>query len=76
LPALKAFFNSLKFFGIGFSWGGFESLCVHVHPEKARTAAPWRDEGPVLRIHAGLEDAEDLVLDLDRALGAMNATKA
>jgi len=75
LPALKAFFNSLKFFGIGFSWGGFESLCVHVRPEKARTAAPWRDEGPVLRIHAGLEDAEDLVLDLDRALGAMNATK-
>lgn len=75
LPALKAFFNALKLFGMGFSWGGFESLCVHVHPEKCRTARPWREEGPIIRIHAGLEDAEDLLIDLDRAFGAMNAAK-
>ncbi|MEX0645802.1 MAG: PLP-dependent transferase, partial [Parvularculaceae bacterium] len=75
LPALKTFFNSLKLFSMGFSWGGFESLCLHVHPEKSRTANPWREENPVIRIHAGLEDAEDLLLDLDRAFAAMNATK-
>lgn len=72
---LKAFFNSLKLFGIGFSWGGFESLCVHVHPEKTRSAEPWEASGPVIRIHAGLEDPEDLIADLDRAFGAMNAAK-
>jgi cystathionine beta-lyase len=75
LPAVKAFFNALKLFGIGFSWGGFESLCVHVHPEKARSAEPWTEQGPVLRIHAGLEDVDDPIVDLDRAFAAMNATR-
>lgn len=75
LPALKAYFNALKLFGIGFSWGGFESLCVHVHPKKSRTAKPWGEEGPVLRFHAGLEDAGDLITDLERAFAAMNAIK-
>ncbi len=71
LPALKAFFNALKLFGIGFSWGGFESLCVHVHPEEHRSAAPWTEEGPVLRFHAGLEDLDDLKNDLEGAFTAM-----
>jgi cystathionine beta-lyase len=74
-PALKAFFNALRHFGMGFSWGGFESLCIHVHPEKNRSATRWTEEGPVLRIHAGLEDPADLIADLDRAFGAMKSTK-
>jgi len=71
LPALKQFFNAFKLFGIGFSWGGYESLCVHVHPERYRTATDWKEEGRVLRFHAGLEDIEDLTNDLDRAFTAM-----
>lgn len=74
-PALKVFFNSLRHFGMGFSWGGFESLCIHAHPENNRTATRWSEEGPVLRIHAGLEDPADLIADLDRAFGAMASTK-
>jgi cystathionine beta-lyase len=72
---LKAFFNALKLFGMGFSWGGFESLCIHVHPEKNRTARPWTEPGPVLRIHAGLEDSDDLIADLERGFAAMAAEK-
>lgn len=76
LPALKAFFNALKLFGIGFSWGGFESLCVHVRPETSRTATPWREEGPLIRLHAGLEDPDDLLADLERAFSAMGAARS
>lgn len=72
-PALKAFFNALKLFGMGYSFGGFESLCIHVHPERCRSAEPWQEEGPVLRFHAGLENPDDLVADLERAFAAMAA---
>lgn len=76
LPALKAFFNALKLFGIGFSWGGYESLCVHVRPETTRTAEPWQEDGPTIRVHAGLEDADDLIADLERAFAAMETAKS
>ncbi|MEQ1928939.1 MAG: cystathionine beta-lyase [Parvularculaceae bacterium] len=72
---IKAYFNALKIFGIGYSWGGFESLCVHVKPEKARTAEPWQETGPVFRFSAGLEDADDLIADIDRAFTAMAGAK-
>lgn len=75
LPALKTFFNAFKLFGIGFSWGGYESLCVHVRPETTRTARPWNEEGPTIRIHAGLEDCDDLIAELERAFAAMEAAK-
>jgi len=71
LPALKAFFNAFKLFGIGFSWGGFESLVLHVRPEKYRSATEWTEPGAVLRFHAGLEDIEDLKNDLERAFIAL-----
>ncbi len=71
LNALKAFFNALRLFGIGFSWGGFESLAVHVHPERHRTASPWTEDGPVIRFHAGLEDIDDMKADIDNAFAAM-----
>lgn len=74
-PALRTFFNSLRHFGMGFSWGGFESLCIHVHPERNRSATRWTAEGPVLRFHAGLEHIDDLTDDLERAFAAMNATR-
>jgi cystathionine beta-lyase len=75
-PALKTFFNALRHFGMGFSWGGFESLCIHAHPEKNRSATRWTAEGPVLRIHAGLEHIDDLTDDLEHAFAAMNAVKS
>jgi len=72
LPALKAFFNVFKLFGIGFSWGGFESLAVHIRPERYRTATQWEEKGPVVRFHAGLEDIDDMKVDLERAFHAMS----
>jgi len=75
-PALKAFFNALRHFGMGYSWGGFESLCVHVHPEKNRSATRWTAKGPVLRFHAGLEHIDDLIADLERSFAALSAVKA
>ena len=73
--ALEAFFNEMRLFGMGFSWGGFESLCIHVDPAEHRTARPWTAEGPVLRIHAGLEDIGDLTTDLERAFAAMSRVR-
>jgi len=62
--AVAAFVDGLQHFGIGYSWGGFESLIVPAHIR--RTAKPFTAEGPVLRIHAGLEDAGDLMGDLEQ----------
>jgi cystathionine beta-lyase len=75
LPALKSFFNALRYFGMGFSWGGFESLCIHVHPASNRSATSWTEKGPVLRFHIGLEDCDDLIDDLERAFQAMKQAK-
>jgi cystathionine beta-lyase len=62
--ALAAMVDHLKLFGIGWSWGGYESLIVLLNAKGARTATNWQPEGPFLRIHAGLEDIEDLKEDL------------
>ena len=71
--ALAAFFDSLKLFGMGFSWGGYESLIV---PSKLhRTARPFDAEGPLIRIHAGLEDPEDLIADLEHGFAQMKAAQ-
>jgi len=59
---VAALMDGLGHFGIGFSWGGYESLIVPSH--LARTAAPFATEGPLIRIHAGLEDPADLIADL------------
>ena len=74
-PEIKSFFNALRLFGMGFSWGGFESLCIHMDPSSLRTAAPWPHEGPLFRIHAGLEEYDDLIMDLERGFGAMARAK-
>ncbi|MEO0879811.1 MAG: cystathionine beta-lyase [Pseudomonadota bacterium] len=75
LPALKAFFNAFKLFGMGFSWGGYESLAIHVRPERNRTATAWSEDGPVVRFHAGLEDFDDMTNDLEAAFAAMAAAQ-
>ncbi len=64
--ALAAMLDGLALFGMGYSWGGFESLILPQNPGRIRTAVPWRDRGTLLRLHAGLEDADDLIADLDR----------
>jgi cysteine-S-conjugate beta-lyase len=69
--ALAAFVDGLEHFGLGYSWGGYESLIVPAH--FVRTASTLNPEGPVLRIHAGLEDANDLVTDLAAGFERMKA---
>jgi cystathionine beta-lyase len=63
--ALGAMLDGLELFGMGSSWGGFESLMIRTHPERSRTATRWTAPGPTLRIHAGLEDPDDLIADLE-----------
>ena len=63
--ALCAMIDGLELFGIGASWGGFESLIVPFDPREARTATQWPHKGPCFRIHAGLENVEDLIADLE-----------
>ncbi|MBE7185160.1 MAG: cystathionine beta-lyase [Methylobacterium mesophilicum] len=67
-----AFLDALRIFGLGYSWGGFESLAVHVHLGD-RTIATAPEEGPVLRLQIGLEDFEDLQADLAAGLAAARA---
>lgn len=56
--------NNLKLFNMGYSWGGYESLILPVNPEKIRDTYKWNHMDLTLRIHAGLEDPEDLIKDL------------
>jgi cystathionine beta-lyase len=65
---LKAFLESLRYFGMGFSWGGFESLVVASDLRQSRVAPPWTEEGALLRLQIGLEDPRDLISDLAQAL--------
>ena len=73
--AVYAFMNELTLFGMGFSWGGFESLVILFDCAEYRTATKWAPGGPTLRFHIGLEDAADLIADLERGFAALAATK-
>jgi len=66
--ALAAFVDNLELFGMGWSWGGYESLIAPVELKGARTVTKHDYDGPILRIHAGLEDVEDLKADLQAGL--------
>jgi cystathionine beta-lyase len=68
---VSAFMNALEIFGIGSSWGGFESLAVVVRLERYRTATKWAPGGPAIRLHIGLEDPDDLIADLERGFATM-----
>lgn len=65
---LTAFINGLERFGLGYSWGGFESLIIPCNLNKIRTTGEWPHAGPLIRLHIGLEHPEDLQRDLDAAL--------
>ena len=73
--SVYAFMNALALFGMGFSWGGFESLVILFDCSEYRTATKWAPGGPTLRFHIGLEDPDDLLADLDRGFAAMAAAK-
>ncbi|MGV3634194.1 MAG: cystathionine beta-lyase, partial [Pseudorhodoplanes sp.] len=70
--ALYAFCDSLSLFGMGFSWGGYESLVIIFDCKDYRTATPWNPGGPCLRFHIGLEDTRDLIADLERGFAALH----
>lgn len=72
--AVDAMLDSLRLFGMGFSWGGFESLAIPFNCAEYRTATQWAPGGPTLRLHIGLENVEDLKADLERGFAAFNAT--
>ena len=71
--AVYAFMNALTLFGMGYSWGGFESLVILFDCAEYRTATRWAPGGPTLRFHVGLEDPGDLISDLERGFAAMKA---
>lgn len=66
--ARAALIDGLEHFGIGYSWGGYESLALPVDPQRFRTATEWKAEGPVVRLQIGLEDPDDLIADLAQGL--------
>jgi cystathionine beta-lyase len=71
--AVDALLDSLRLFGMGYSWGGFESLAIPFDCADYRTATRWAPGGPTLRLHIGLEHIEDLKADLERGFVAFNA---
>jgi cystathionine beta-lyase len=71
--AYYAFFDSLELFGIGASWGGYESLAIPFDCAPLRTATHWQPGGPTVRFHIGLEAVDDLIADLERGFAALAA---
>jgi cystathionine beta-lyase len=72
--AVAAFLDGLELFGLGFSWGGYESLAVPFDCTAYRTATRFMPGGPTVRFSVGLEDTEDLKEDLDRGFKRLRAT--
>jgi cysteine-S-conjugate beta-lyase len=71
--AVDALLDAVTLFGMGFSWGGFESLVIPFDCTPYRSATKWAPGGPTLRLHIGLENVEDLKSDLERGFAAFNA---
>jgi cystathionine beta-lyase len=69
--AVYAFLDTLELFGIGASWGGFESLAIPFDCSSIRTATRWAPGGPTVRFNIGLEAVEDLIADLERGFAAL-----
>lgn len=68
---LEAMLNGMRLFGMGFSWGGYESLIIPAGLKSSRTAKPWHAPERTLRLHAGLEDPADLIADLEAGLARL-----
>jgi len=73
LKAVDALLDAVKLFGMGYSWGGFESLIIPFDCAPYRTATNWQPEGPALRLHVGLENVHDLKADLEQGFAALRA---
>ena len=71
--AVAAMLEGLELFGLGYSWGGYESLVIAFDCKRYRTATQWAPGGPALRISVGLEDIEDLKDDLERGFRRLRA---
>ncbi|HCK0392911.1 TPA: cystathionine beta-lyase [Salmonella enterica] len=69
----EAFIDALELFGIGASWGGFESLVLPANVKGARSATDWNQHGQFIRFHIGLEDVNDLLADLTQGLNKLNS---
>ena len=70
---LAAMLDGMRLFGMGWSWGGFESLIIPTWPERQRTATRWSAAGPCLRLHVGLEAPDDLIADLHDGFARLTA---
>jgi cysteine-S-conjugate beta-lyase len=73
--AVDAMLNGLELFGMGASFGGFESLAIPFDPRPFRDATRWEDAGPCLRLHVGLEDPDDLIDDLTLGFDRLSSTR-
>lgn len=73
--AVDTFLDALQYFGLGYSWGGFESLAIPFDPTSYRSVSDWDKTTPGVRFHIGLEDPDDLIADLDNAFIAMSNVK-
>jgi cystathionine beta-lyase len=71
--AVDALLDTVTLFGMGYSWGGFESLVIPFDCAAYRTATRWAPGGPTLRLHIGLENVDDLKADLAKGFDAFNA---
>lgn len=74
-PGVDAFLDSLALFGLGYSWGGYESLAIPFDCSAYRTATRWNPGGPAIRLQIGLEDPADLIADLDSGFAALAAAR-
>ena len=72
---LTLFVDALQHFGIGASWGGYESLALAAQPERLREHSAWQRPEPVVRLHIGLEDPADLVADLEQAFEHVHSVR-
>jgi cystathionine beta-lyase len=73
--AIAAMLDHMSLFAMGYSWGGFESLCIPFDPRRARTAAPFTAPGNMFRIHVGFEGMDDLKADLAAGLERYEAAR-
>jgi cystathionine beta-lyase len=73
--ARSALIDGLEHFGIGYSWGGYESLVVPIDPNRHRSVTQRDHAGPLVRLQIGLEDADDLIADLERGLDRFRAAR-